>query len=168
MNSNQKLIFTITAISLGTGVLLFANTGNVLAQEDPFMGGGRGDGLGIRMGKAVTKDMRQEFKDDRAENKEQRDANKDANREQNQKEMADFLGLSTDELKTLRDSGKTIEEIFTQQGKTAEDVKTFMEKQAEEKVAEIAEKHDLSSEQVQTLTSRFSSFIQSKLGHWFK
>lgn len=128
----------------------------------------------------VSEEMRTEFREEhkqefenlseeernslREEHKEERRANK----ESNQQEVADFVGVSTDELKEAHQNGTSIGDLLTENGKTQEDANTFLTEQANKKADSIVERHELTSEEEATVRGRVSEFVQSILARWFQ
>lgn len=125
-----------------------------------------GNGFGF-----IPSEMREEFKEnfqnlseqERAQLREQRKLRMQEHRA----EMESFMGLSRKEIHDLRQGGKTMGEILTEQGKTEADAEEFLTERAEERVNNIVERHGLSEEQEKTLRDRIAEFVQRILEKWF-
>ena len=173
---NISKIALVTTLVVG-GTLLGSTS--VSAFEGEMRGEMRERG-GEDKFRLVSQEMREEFKEEhkaefenlseeerialREEHREERRSNRDANRQ----EVADFVGVSTQELKEAHQNGTSMGDILTENGKTQEDATTFLTERANERVDSIVERHDLDSEEESTVRSRVTEFVENILNKWFK
>lgn len=128
----------------------------------------------------VSEEMREGFREEHKEEfenlseeehialREEHRSERKANRDANQQEMANFVGVSTDELKEAHQNGTSMGDLLTENGKTQEDATTFLTEKANERIDSIVEKHDLDSEEESTVRSRVTEFVENILNKWFK
>jgi hypothetical protein len=127
----------------------------------------------------VSEEMREEFRaehmaemenlteEERIAEREEHRAERRAHRDERHQETADFVGVSTDELKEARETGVSMGELLTENGKTQEDAETFLTTQANEHVDSIVERHELDTQEEATIRGRVSEFVGSILSRWF-
>jgi DNA-directed RNA polymerase specialized sigma subunit len=174
MNNISKIALVTTLVVGGT---LLGST-----SVSAFEGGMRGK-MHDRGGKdrfhLVSQEMRDEFRaehkaefenlsqEERKALKVEHRAEKKAHREEHKQEVADFVGVSTDELKEARNNGTSIGDLLTQNGKTQDEANTFLTEKANERVDFIVERHELNSEEEASVRSKVTEFVANILGRWF-
>ena len=124
------------------------------------------------MKEGLREEHREEFenlsKEEQLAQREEHREERKANREENQQEVADFVGVSSDELKQAHENGTSIGDLLTQNGKTQEDATTFLTEQATDRADSIVERHELDTEEEATVRGRITEFVTSILGRWFQ
>lgn len=63
------------------------------------------------------------------------------------KQLAEFLGISEDELKQAKQDGKTIEDLLEENEKTQEELHSYMQEKAKERIAKLVEEGKLTQEE---------------------
>lgn len=174
----KKISKTALITTFVVGATLLSST-----SASAFEGGMRGEMRekgGEDQFRLISEDMRTELKEKHmlefenlseeertALREERREAGK-VNREAHQQEVANFAGVSRDELKEAHQNGTNIGDLLTQNGKTQEDASTFLTEHANERVNNISERHQLDSEQEATVRERVTQFVTNMLGRWFQ
>ncbi len=180
---NVSKVALVTTLVVGATIL----SSNPVSAFQGDMRGGEGmrGSEGMRQGAnpegfhLVSEDMKEEFRaehqaefenlseEERNTLREEHRNERRANREEHQQEVADFVGVSTDELKEAHDNGVSMGEILTENGISQTDAETFLTEQATERANSIVEKHELSGEKEATVRARVTEFVQSILSKWF-
>lgn len=168
MNINKKILL---------GVSSFAIFGALVLPQSASAFGGRGMRGGGRFGGGedrfhlVPEEMRQEF---RADWENLSDEEKAAMREERKAmrgekgaAMEEFTGLTREEMREARQNGESVGDIITENGVTQEDAEEFLTEQANNRVENIVEKHDLDESAEQTIRDRIAEFVQSILARWY-
>ncbi|MDA1079747.1 MAG: hypothetical protein O2840_03630 [bacterium] len=159
MNNLKK---TSLGLATASGVLLVT-----LSPASAFEGERR---MGMQ-DKLVPTEMHKPFRAQHEnlteEEREQLREERRAHRDEKRAEMEAFVGLSRDEMRDARKSGQSMGDILAAQGKSEADAEAFLTEQANERVEMLSERHELSTEQVTTLRSRVTNFVQSMLARWF-
>ena len=159
------------------GVSSFVLLGSLTLPQSASAFGGRGMGGGSRFGGGedrlhlVPEEMREEF---RAEWENLSDGEKAALREDRRAmreekgaAMGEFTGLTREEMREARQNGESIGDIIAENGVTQEDAEKFLAEQANNRVDNIVEKHDLDESTEQTIRDRIVKFVQSILARWY-
>jgi hypothetical protein len=172
---------TISKIALVTTIVV-GSTVLSSTQASAFEGkmGGRMRSEGRNKFHLVSQEMKEGFREaHKAEFENLSDEEKEAlksehrtqrkaNRESIKLEVAEFVGVTTDELKDARKNKVSMGELLTQNGKTQEDATSFLTQKANSRVSEISERHDLDEAQTQTLSARVSGFVENIVNKWFQ
>ena len=93
---------------------------------------------------------------------------KKANRESNKQTFENFSGITKEDAKEIRQSGGSIGDVIIDNGKTESEIKDFFEDQAEERVEDFVERHDVSSETETNLRAKISEFVEQMFERLFK
>lgn len=173
----MKKTIAITAASLAVVGLTTLSVASVDAHGRGKMGGERGgqyqgEGRGMGPGAGLVPDelrdqWREEYQNMTDEQRAALREERDANREEHQAEMEEFWGLNRDEMRERHRSGETMSDLIQEQGKTQDQVREHLTEQANERVDMMAEHHDLSAEQTQSIRDRVATFVDSMMNRWF-
>ncbi len=159
----KTLLYSIVALSL------FGMVG--VSEANAFSGMPKGGQKGNRLG-LLTPELKESFKQERKNlSKEERQIlkeNRQNNQEEKRKELENFLGLSHDEIKSLKKTGLSMGEIVQKQGKSESDVRNFFTQRMSTRVNKIMETHNLTESQVTELKNRISQVIDNIITSWFK
>jgi bifunctional DNA-binding transcriptional regulator/antitoxin component of YhaV-PrlF toxin-antitoxin module len=169
-----SLAFTLIVLggmSTGTAAEAFGGNGEGGGKGMGGRGGMHRGGENALIPEELREELRAQHKDEcstltEEERVERREEMK-ALRDEHKADMEEFIGLTHEEMRELHEDGKTMTEILSDQGITEDEAEEFLTEQAEKQVTEIVERHDLSSEQEQTLRDRIETYVQSILEKWF-
>jgi hypothetical protein len=174
INMNHKKVFAYALLPVLSFVALGAGSAYAQAGDGGF---GRGMHKGMHGGEnsLVPAEMRTEWREEfrllsDEEHKELRDERREgrqANRKQRHAEFEEFSGLTRSEVRELRQSGTPLGEALEEQGVTEEEASMFLTERAEEKVDHIVERHNLDSDDEQTLRDRIEDFVAAIVAKWF-
>ena len=160
----NKVSKTALALAVMTAV-----TGVTAQSVSAF--GGKGIGMKGDRFTLVPPEMKQEFREEfqnmTEEEKAELQERRQAMREKRRAAMEKFTGLSHEEMRKARQNGENMGDILEDQGITQEDAETFLTERANEKVDHIVEKHDLTSEEEQSIRDRIVDFVQNIINRWF-
>lgn len=70
--------------------------------------------------------------------------------------LAEFLGMTSDELKAAREDGQTLEEILESQGKTMDELKAYAQEKAEERIQQALADGKITQEQADAMLERMA------------
>lgn len=160
---NKKIFGLAALVVAGTMALFSVTSADAFGGHGPRGGEGRGFGL-------ISQEMREEFREDWQNlTEEEKDAlrqEREERREEHRAEMEEFLGMTRDEMREAHLNGN-LPEILEENGVTQEEAEAFLTEKANEKVEIIAEKHELTEEQEQSIRDRIAEFVQVRLDRWF-
>lgn len=88
-------------------------------------------------------------------------------RDSKRAELESFVGLTHAELLGLHRDGYTFEEILEQQGVSENEAEAFLIQRLETQVDMITERHDLDTEEEETLREKISTVVNRILERWF-
>lgn len=125
----------------------------------------------MRSGGLIPEEMKEEFRSDfenmTEEEKVAMKEQRQSMREERQASMQEFTGVTREEFMQAKEEGKTMGDVLTEQGKTQADAESFLTKQANNRIDNMVEKHDLTTIQEQTLRNRVIEFVQNILTRWY-
>lgn len=78
-------------------------------------------------------------------------------------EVAEFLGLESDELRGMHDEGLTLAEIADKQGKTREELISFLQYQMEERLNEAVENGDMDQDKADEIYETSEEHINERI-----
>jgi hypothetical protein len=142
----------------------YAFEGEGLKERGMHRGGQHGAGF-------MTQEMREEFRGEFALlNTEEQQAFHEERMEmraQHREAVEDFTGLTRDEMRELHRNGESVGGTLIENGITEDDAEDFLTKQANERVDNIVERHNLDSDEEETLRDRVADFVNRILERWF-
>jgi Spy/CpxP family protein refolding chaperone len=128
----------------------------------------RGGHYGARL---MTQEMREEFRTKfealSDEEKETLHEERKEKREEMREEMEAFTGLTKEEMRELHRNGERVGDVLIDNGISKEDAEEFLTEQANERVDDMVERHDLDSDEEDTLRNRIADFVNRILDRWF-
>lgn len=167
MKSSTKVLNSLVAIS----ALMIIATASVSAYEDGDHHRSRNHRGDMGIHSLIPQELRDQFKHDyqslTSQQKLELRRERQTLRQENQAEMERLTGMTHDQIWQAKQNGQTIGEILQEKGVSPEQVEQFLTNRLISKVDQIVENHDLSQDQVNTLTTRIADFVSTIMDRWF-
>ena len=180
----KKKLFALTVlpalalVAIAPSAYAFGGQGMGLGEGREFRnapgmheGPRRGNGAGMRAMDLVTPEMREAWREDcdslTAEEREARREEMREMRDEHRAEMEDFIGLSREEMRERHMDGDTMGDILEEQGITESEAESFLTQEANERVDNIVERHNLDADEEKTIRDRIAEFVQNMLERWY-
>jgi hypothetical protein len=158
----KTILYSIVALSV------FGLTG--VSQASAFSGMEKGSYKGNKLG-LVTPELRAEFKASHKnltkEEKLKLKGEKQAYKQTRQEDMKNLLGLTKDEVKTMKKSGMKMSDIVAKQGVTEAQARTFFTDRITKHADQIIATHNVTAEQATTIKSKIGQIVDNIISHWF-
>ncbi len=158
----KTILYSIIALS----VYGLTGVSQASAFDGMEKGGMKGNKFGL-VSPELHKELKGDFKNLSKEERESLKAERKSMMQKRHDDMKNFLGLTHDEVKEMRENGDKMSDILAKQGITEDEAKTFLTDKITTQADQIIERHDLTTEQATTLKEKISQVVQNILNKWF-